>query len=109
MTKGPKPEISFDHVMSLDVQACKILTCERIPKKDRLLLMKIETPYGEKQVVTNIGSQYQPNELIDKYYPFILNLAKTVIAGSESEAMIVVSSNNGKVTLIESQLGDIIF
>ena len=84
-----KPNITFEQFLTLDVRICEILKAERVPKKDKLLQLTINTGFDERIAITNIGAHYEPEVLIGMKMPFILNLVPTKIAGIESTAMIL--------------------
>jgi len=100
-----KEEITLTDALKLQIEVCSVKTCERMVGKDKLLILQIETMYGQKQVVTNIGDKFAPEDLIGKKMPFILNLKPATIAKTLSEAMIVCISDKNNVELIESNLG----
>ncbi len=113
MSDAPKPVLEYADVMQLDIRIGLITTAERIPKKSKLLQLSVSFNSGDvRTVVTNIGSQYDPEYLVGKRMPFILNMAPAVIGGVESTAMILASSDSatGKVDLLstEGTEGDIV-
>jgi methionine--tRNA ligase beta chain len=95
-----KAEIDFSTVMSLDIRACKVIDAERVPKKDRLIVLKVETEFDERQVVTNLGQDYDVEDFKGKIMWFILNLKPAKIAGIISEGMIVISTIDNKPKLV---------
>lgn len=107
-----KPNIFTDILDALDIRVCEIKSAERVPKTDKLLKLSILTGEDERVAVTNIGSQFEPEQLIGKKYPFVLNLTPVTIRGIETFAMIVaVTGTDGKIELMEckSEIGSIIF
>ena len=98
-----KEIIKFEQAMALDIRICTIIGCSRIPKKDRLLHLTINTGTEERQCVTNLGAQFEPIDLIDKSMPFILNLEPVTMAGILSTAMVIaVTDEEKKYTLLET-------
>lgn len=84
-----KENITFENFLKLDIRICEIISAERVPKKDKLLKLIINTGIDERVAITNIGAQYEPETLVGMKTPFILNLEPTTIAGIESSAMIM--------------------
>lgn len=107
-----KPTIEFDNVVSIDVRVCKVLSAERVPKKDRLILMSVDTGLGHNiQMVTNLGSQFEPEYFIDRKIPCVLNLPPAKFGGILSEGMIMAGVDDGTFYLMdlsEMPLGTII-
>lgn len=97
-----KSEIDFTELMKCDIRICNVLTAERVKGKDRLLLLTINTGIDERQVVTNLGGTYTPEDLQGKNYPFVLNLKPAKIAKIDSFGMIIAAESDGKQYLIES-------
>ncbi len=100
-----KEEITLGDALKLQIEVCQIKSGERMVGKDKLLVLQIDTMYGQKQVVTNIGDKFSPEDLVGKKMPFILNLKPATIAKTLSEAMIVCISDKNNVELIETNLG----
>ena len=88
-----KEKIPFDKFLeiskALEVTLGTISTAERVPKKDKLLLLSVNFGTEDRVVVTNIGDKISPEALVGRQFPFITNLEPTKIAGIESTAMIV--------------------
>jgi methionyl-tRNA synthetase len=95
-----KEQIEFSEFLEiekkLDIRIGQIAEAERVPKSDKLL--KLTVIFGSKDsdiktVVTNIGSTFEPDELLGSNVPFIVNLKPTKMMGIVSEAMIIIGSN----------------
>jgi len=71
----------------------QVLTAERIPKADKLLLLTIDI--GEekpRQVLAGIAEYYQPEQLIDRKIVVVANLKPRKLRGYESQGMVVAAS-----------------
>lgn len=67
-----------------------ILSAEKIPETDKLLLLKVNL--GEenpRQVVSGIALYFSPEELVGKQVVFVTNLEPRIIKGYESQAMLL--------------------
>ena len=84
-----KETISFDDFQKVDLRAGKILTCEKVPKKDRLLLLEVDIGSEKRTIVTGLADQYKPEELIGMTALFLVNLAPKKIGGIESHGMVI--------------------
>lgn len=93
-----KPKITFEEFLEieskLEIKVGQIVEASRIPKSDKMLKLVVAFSDSDfRTVVTNIGSNYEPDILINMLLPFITNLKPAKIMGIVSEAMIMVGSN----------------
>lgn len=109
-----KEQIEFSEFLEienkLDIRIGQIAEAERVPKSDKLL--KLTVIFGSedseiKTVVTNIGSTFEPDNLLGVNLPFIVNLKPTKMMGIVSEAMIMIGTNskNGVMELENYSIG----
>ncbi len=84
-----KELITFDDFKKLDLRAGKILTCEKVAKKDKLLLLDVDIGTEKRTIVTGLAEQYKPEELIGMTALFLTNLEPKKIGGIESHGMII--------------------
>ncbi len=92
-----KAEITFDQFEAIDLRAGKVVSAERVPKSDKLLLLKVD--FGEteaRQVVSGIGLAFQPEQMVGKVLACVVNLKPAKIMGKESRAMILACGPGGK-------------
>lgn len=89
-----KPELSYDDFMKADIRICEILSVEKVQKKDRLYKLEINTGFDKRVVVSSIAHKITPEQLLNKKFPFVLNLAPRPIANIVSEAMIILSEGS---------------
>ncbi|MEM2143300.1 MAG: methionine--tRNA ligase [Candidatus Thorarchaeota archaeon] len=81
--------VSHDEFLKMDLRAGKILSCERIPRTDRLLLLKVDIGSEIRTIVTGLGHLYSPEELTGITALFLTNLEPKKIGGVESNGMII--------------------
>ncbi|TFG94893.1 methionine--tRNA ligase, partial [Candidatus Thorarchaeota archaeon] len=84
-----KELITFDDFKKLDLRAGKILTCEKVPNKDKLLLLEVDIGTEKRTIVTGLADQYKPEELTGMTALFLTNLEPKKIGGIESHGMIL--------------------
>lgn len=87
-----KDEVDFATVMSVDIRPGKVLMAERVKDTDKLLHLRVLTCKGAISVVTNLGSKYEPRDLENKTFMFVMNMKPAKMRGIESNAMILASS-----------------
>jgi tRNA-binding EMAP/Myf-like protein len=78
----------------LEIKIGVVVGARRIPKKDKLLELKIAfgTSEGDRvNCVTNLGEFYEPEDFLRNKLPFIMNLEPSKLGGVLSEVMLMVS------------------
>lgn len=90
-----KPEgcalIGIDDFMNVELRSAKILECEKVPKAKKLLKLKVDLDYEQRQVVSGIAKWYEPEALIGKKVILVANLRPATLCGIESNGMILAS------------------
>lgn len=92
--------VNLEDFKKLEIRIGKILTAEKIENADRLL--KLEVDFGEfkRQIVSGIAEFYQPEDLIGKECPFIVNLEPRTFMGVESQGMLFAVKVDDKAVLL---------
>ena len=90
-----KPEgcalIGIEDFMGVELRTAKIIECERVPKAKKLLKLKVDLGYEQRQVVSGIAKWYEPDALIGKKVIIVANLKPATLCGIESNGMILAS------------------
>ena len=63
MTEAPlqhKEEITIDDLDKVELRVGKILSCEKHPKADRLLVSQVKLGSETRQIVSGIAKWYKP-------------------------------------------------
>jgi methionyl-tRNA synthetase len=81
--------VTFDEFKRMDIRVGKILECERVPKKDRLLKIKVDIGTEKRLMITGLAHLYSPEELTGITALFLVNLEPKKIGGIESHGMII--------------------
>ena len=89
--------IGIEDFAKVALRAAKILSCEPLPKSDKLLVMKVDSGHGEKQVLSGIAQYYKPEELLGKTVILVDNLAPAKLRGTLSEGMLLAADSKGAV------------
>ncbi len=85
------PEITYDDFMKSELIVCKVLSCEKVEKADKLLKFSLFDGERERTVLSGIAKWYSPEELVGKKVALVANLAPAKIRGIVSEGMILSS------------------
>ncbi len=89
-----KPEyISIDDFARLDLRVAEVVSCEKMEKADKLLVLKLRLGQEERTVVSGIAKHYQPEELIGRKVVLVANLKPTKLRGTLSQGMILAASD----------------
>jgi methionine--tRNA ligase beta chain len=85
-----KSIITFDDFSKLDLRVGKVVHCERKEGSEKLLRLKVDFgEEGERNILSGLAQWYQPEDLVDKEFIFIINLEPRKIMGEESQGMIL--------------------
>lgn len=97
-----KDIITYEDFAKLDIVIGKIVSAEVVPEADKLLRLLVEV--GEekpRQIISGIRTYFaNPDELVGKQCPFILNLEPRVIRGFESQGMVLAADREGVFSLL---------
>ncbi len=90
-----KPEgcalIGIEDFMNVELRTAKVVECERVPKAKKLLKLKVDLGYEQRQVVSGIAKFYAPEDIINKKIILVANLKPATLCGIESQGMILAS------------------
>lgn len=95
--------INIEDFKKLDIRIGTIVLAEKIENADKLL--KLEVDFGEfkRQIVSGISQWYQPEELVGKQCPFILNIEPRKFKGVESQGMLLAANDEKAILLHPNQ------
>lgn len=85
--------IDIDDFAKVDLRVGQVLSAERVPKADKLLLLKIDLGEEQpRQVLAGIAQYYEPEKLIGRKVVVVANLKPRKLRGLESQGMVVAAS-----------------
>ena len=98
----PQKEVStFDDFSKLDIRVGTILEAEKMPKANKLLVLKVDTGIDVRTIVSGIAEHFSPEEVIGKRVTVLVNLAPRALRGVESAGMILMTNNaEGKLVFV---------
>jgi methionine--tRNA ligase beta chain len=93
--------ITIEEFKKIDIRIGEILTAEKAEGTDNLL--KLEVDFGEfkRQIVSGIARWYEPQSLVGKKLPFIVNLEPRTFRGLESQGMLMAVEGKDHPVLLE--------
>ena len=100
-TTPGKESVTFDDFSRLDIRTATILEAEKVPKTNKLLMLKIDTGLDIRTIVSGIAEYYDPAAIIGKQISIVANLEPRMIKGIESKGMILMAEDkNGKLVMV---------
>ncbi|UGS23553.1 methionine--tRNA ligase [Flavobacterium channae] len=98
----PQKEVAtFDDFTKLDLRVGTILEAEKMPKANKLLVLKVDTGIDVRTIVSGIAEHFSPEEVIGKRVTVLANLAPRALRGVESAGMILMTNNaEGKLVFV---------
>jgi methionyl-tRNA synthetase len=88
-----KPTATFEDFSKLDLRVGTILEAEKMPKANKLLVLKVDTGIDIRTIVSGIAEHFSPEEVIGKRVTVLVNLAPRALRGVESQGMILMTNN----------------
>ncbi|MCL4125462.1 UNVERIFIED_CONTAM: hypothetical protein GTU68_006438 [Idotea baltica] len=89
-------EIEFDAFEAVDMRIARIISCEEVPKANKLLKFQLDIGGETRQVFSGIKSAYKPEELEGKLTVMVANLKPRKMKFGMSEGMILAAGPGGK-------------
>ena len=101
-TVEPQKETStFEDFSKLDIRVGTILEAEKMPKANKLLVLKVDTGIDVRTIVSGIAEHFSPEEVMGKRVTVLVNLAPRALRGVESQGMILMTNNaEGKLVFV---------
>jgi methionyl-tRNA synthetase len=88
-----KETTTFEDFSKLDIRVGTILEAEKMPKANKLLVLKVDTGIDVRTIVSGIAEHFSPEEVIGKRVTVLVNLAPRALRGVESQGMILMTNN----------------
>lgn len=96
-----KDTITYDDFAKMDMRVGTIVEAEKMPKANKLLVLKIDTGLDTRTIVSGIAESFKPEEIIGKKVIVLVNLAPRKLRGVESKGMILMTENQeGKLVFM---------
>jgi methionyl-tRNA synthetase len=101
-----KATATFEDFAKLDLRIGTIVEAEKMPKANKLLVLKVDTGLDVRTIVSGIAEHYSPEEVIGKTVQILLNLAPRKIRGIESQGMILMAEDSeGNLSFMAPEKG----
>jgi methionyl-tRNA synthetase len=99
--ESQKEAIQFDDFAKMDLRVGTILEASKMPKANKLLILKVDTGIDVRTIVSGIAESFKPEDIIGKKVTVLVNLAPRNLRGVESQGMILMTTNaEGKLVFV---------
>jgi len=96
-----KEIITFEDFAKVDLRIGTIIEAEKMPKANKLLVLKVDTGIDVRTIVSGIAEHFTPEEVLGKRVTVLVNLAPRALRGVESEGMLLLTNNaEGKLVFV---------
>lgn len=97
-------EITFAEFEKFDFRIGKIIEAIQIPDSKKLIRLLVDFGTEKRQAIAGLLKYYKPEDLVGKKCAFLLNLQRRMIAGVESQCMVLAAEDStGNVSLLQSE------
>ena len=100
-----KAAIEFDDFAKMDIRIGTIIEAEKMPKANKLLVLKVDTGIDIRTIVSGIAESFSPEEVIGKQVMVLVNLSPRNLRGVESQGMILMTNlPDGKLAFLNADV-----
>lgn len=95
-----KENIEYDDFAKLDFRVGQVLSCEKHPKADKLLVFQIKMGNEVRQIISGVAESHKPEDTIGQKVIVVANLSPRMLRGMESKGMLLFADNNDRYEFI---------
>ena len=88
-----KPEIEYDDFDKMDFRVGTIISAEKHPKADKLLVFQVKMGTETRQIISGVAAYFKPEECVGRKVVVVANLKPRKLRGLESKGMILFADN----------------
>lgn len=92
--------VSFEDFKKIEIKMGKVVSCEKVENADKLLRLKVNFGDFERQIISGIAQSFEPEELVGKTLPFVINLEYRKFRGEESQGMLMATGGGSADTVV---------
>jgi methionyl-tRNA synthetase len=97
-------EIMFADFEKIDLRIGKIVEAIQVPESRKLIKILVDFGSEKRQAIAGLLKYYKPEELVNKKCVFLLNLQRRMLAGIESQCMILAAEDAaGTVSVLQPE------
>lgn len=87
-------EVTFAEFQKLDLRIGRIVEATQVPNSKKLIKLIVDFGSEKRQCIAGLMKYYPPETLAGKKCVFLLNLQRRMLAGLESQCMILAAEDN---------------
>ena len=99
--EGEKETIVFDDFARIELKVGTIVQAEKVEKADKLLKLEVDLGFEKRTIVSGIALHFAPEQVIGQQVVVVVNLAPRKMRGIESNGMILMAEENGKLHFVQ--------
>jgi len=88
-----KDEIVYEDFDKLDLRVGTILSAEKHPKADKLLIFQVKMGTEKRQIVSGVAEYFKPEDCVGQKVVVVANLKPRKLRGVESKGMLLFADN----------------
>jgi len=97
-------EITFSDFEKLDLRIGKVIEATQVPESKKLIRLLIDFGTEKRQAIAGLLKYYKPEELVGRKCVFLLNLQRRMLAGIESQCMVLAAEDElGNVSVLQPE------
>ncbi len=92
---------SIEDFMKIEIKVGTVLSVSAVEGADKLYILSVDV--GEekpRQILSGIREFVSSDDLLNKQFPFVTNLAPRILRGHESQGMILAGSDESGLALL---------
>lgn len=97
---APVEQIGIEDFTKVELKVGTIISAEKHPKADRLLVEQIDLGEETRQIVSGIAASFSPEDVVGKKVIVVTNLKPVKLRGVESQGMILCASNADDLDIV---------
>lgn len=93
---------TIDDFQKIEIKLGTVVSVSVVEGADKLYILSVDL--GEekpRQILSGIREYVQPEDLLNKQFPFVTNLAPRMLRGHESQGMILAGSDADSFALLQ--------
>lgn len=101
-----KDLIEYEDFAKLDFRVGTVVSCEKHPKADKLLVFQIKMGSETRQVISGVAECHKPEDTIGQTVIVVANLAPRMLRGMESKGMLLFADNGERFEFVSTTAPD---
>ncbi len=96
--------IPYEFFKKLDMKIGKVLSATRVEGTDKLIRLEVDIGSDKRQIVAGMAEFRDPEDLVGKQVPILVNLEPRKFRGIESHGMILAADVDGRPILLHPEV-----